>query len=82
MGSSGTVKLKEVWAMLEECAPGYNKRATDHNWRVTYGERTYPALPLGPHGRRENPEIELGHIRQMVRFLGISECAKTHISQL
>lgn len=82
MGSTGTVRLKDIWAMLEHCAPGYSVRSTDHNWRVTFGPLVYPTLPLGPHGRRENPEIELGHVRRMARFLGILECAKAFLPEL
>lgn len=74
------VLLKDIWAMLDACAPGHTRRATDHNWRVTFNGRIYATLPLGPHGRRENPEIETGHVRAMVRHLQIRGCAERHLN--
>ena len=82
MGSSGTVQLKDVWKMLAHCAPGYTARPTKHHWRIAFGGRTYPSLPLGAHGRRENPLIEIGHVKRMARFLGILDCAKTALPAL
>lgn len=69
------LRLKDIWAMLDVCAPGHQRRQTDHAWRVTFNGRTYATLPLGPHGRRENPDIETGHVRAMVRHLQIAGCA-------
>ena len=77
-----TVRLKEIWRMLDTCAPNYTKRATDHNWRICWNRMVYPAFPLGPHGARENPEIQLHHVSKLARFLGITECAETQIPLL
>lgn len=75
--------------MLEECAPGHVRKETTHYWRVTYQGETYPSLPRGRHGpslprgrhgKRANPSIEVGHIRQMTRQLGILDCAKEQLS--
>jgi hypothetical protein len=82
MSSSGTVPLKDVWAMLDACANGYTKRQGQHNWVVMYDGKTFPNLPLGPHGKRHNPDIQIGKIKQMVRLFGIYECAKGHIARL
>lgn len=72
---SGTVRINLVWAMLEHCLPGYSKRETKHHWRITFGDRTYRGFPLGPHGRRANPEIQLGHVRSLMRFFNeVFEC--------
>ncbi len=60
--------------MLDDCAPGYTKKAREHNWLVTYGKVSYPSLPRGGHGRRENPSIQIGHVRNMVRQFGIQDC--------
>lgn len=68
--------------MLDECAPKYTKRAGPHLWCIRWNGKVYPSLPLGPHGRRENPEIQIGHVRKMARFLGILECAETRIPML
>lgn len=82
MSSFGTVPLKEIWAMLEHCAPGFERRERTHNWLVTWNGRSFPRLPVGPHGNRQNPGIEIGHIRQMVRMLGIDvECVRQHVGQ-
>ncbi len=82
MSSSGTVPLSAIWAMLALCAPGYTKQQKNHNWIIRYKDRTYPRLPLGPHGKRVNPDIQIGHVKTMVRHLGIEECAKQHIAAL
>lgn len=76
------VRLDDVWAMLRACAPGCRPKETDHHWAVTYQGKTYRRLPLGSHGRRHNPEIEAGHVRQMVRFLGIEDCARRRLPDL
>lgn len=68
--------------MLDACAPGAIRTLRDHNWRVVWGPRTYPSFPRGEHGKT-NPEIEVGHIRKMIRHLGIDmECAKRHLQIL
>ena len=69
--------------MLDECAPGAGIEAKKHRHWVRYAGKTYRGLPLGRHGRRENPEIEIGHVRQLIRFLGIDEeCARQAIPAL
>jgi hypothetical protein len=43
---------------------------------------TFPGLPTGKHGAAD-PEIELGHVKQMVKQLGIDEdCARKYLPQL
>jgi hypothetical protein len=83
MVTFGQVPLKEIWAMLEECAPGHTVKTRDHNHCVRWSGKTYPSLPRGKHGRRDNPPIEVGHVKQMVRQLGIDpECVKRTLPQL
>jgi len=82
VSSSGTIALGDVWAMLDHCAPGHTRKERTHNWSVTFGSNTYPRLPVGEHGARKNPEIQVGHIKTMARHLGILECAKTQIERL
>jgi len=83
LATSGLIPLKQLWKMLESCAPGYQKEAREHNWLVTWNDRSYPTLPRGPHGKRENPGIERGHIRQLIRQLEVpQDCAKKHLPQL
>jgi hypothetical protein len=82
MSPSGTVMLKAVWEMLDGCAPGWERTKTNHHWRVTYNGRTYPTLPLGPHGPREHVEIQVLHVRRMARMLEILQCAKERLPAL
>jgi hypothetical protein len=70
------IRLLDIWAMLDACAPGHVRRQGRHHWIVTFGDGTYHTLPLGPHGRRVNPEIEAGYVRSMARHLRIEECAR------
>lgn len=81
MSCFGVVRLKQVLAMLEDCAPGFAIKQRPHNYCVTYRGRSFPRLPRGAHGSK-NPEIETGHIKQMARQLGIEQCAKDHLPQL
>ncbi|MEO8602667.1 MAG: hypothetical protein ABI629_08830 [bacterium] len=83
MSSFGTVGLLDIWTMLEACAPKYSKKAREHNWLITWQERSYWSLPRGDHGTRTNPDIQLGHVRNMIRQLQINEeCAQQHLPQL
>jgi hypothetical protein len=82
MSSSGTIPLQAIWAMLDHCAPGHTRLARVHNWVITFGKKCYPSLPLGPHGARKNPSIQVGHVRKMCRALDILDCAKTQIELL
>lgn len=82
MSSSGRVALSAIWAMLDRCAPGHRKKKTKHHWCIMYGEQTYHDFPLGKHGARTDPEIEIGHIKKMARHLGILDCAREQIQTL
>lgn len=69
--------------MLDNCAPGHTRKAREHNYVVNYGQRSFPSLPLGKHGKRENPSIQVGHVRHMVRQLQIDvDCVKRLLPQL
>ena len=72
--------------MLDHCAPGHTRRTTDHHIRISYRGKTYPSLPLGPHGRGRSTGralIFLGHVRQLVGQLEIdSACAWECIENL
>ena len=74
MGSFGQVPLRDVWRMLEACAPGYSVKPTTHYYCIAVGAKTYPAFPKGGHGMT-NPPIQVRHVRKMPRFLGILACA-------
>lgn len=68
--------------MLRKCAPGHELVEKTHlHWIWFEGKRA--TLPQGKHGRKNNAEIEIGHIRNMVRQLGLDEdCVKKHLPQL
>lgn len=68
---------------MKPCAPGHTVVARVHNYVVNYNGRSFPRLPLGSHGKRENPGIQVGHVKQMVRQLELAtDCVKRHLSQL
>lgn len=82
MGSNGLVALKRVFSMLDDCAPGHTRRETKHHYWIQYNELEFKQLPLGAHGRRDNPEIQRGVVRKMCRHFGILECAESRIESL
>lgn len=87
MGSRGLVLLKLIREMLQQCAPGHRMIEKTHHYRIEYAGKTYPTLPKGSHSdrgsRSTQAEIEAGHVRKMIRHLGIDvECAKRVIAGL
>ena len=79
MASKGTVPLKRVFEMLDHCAKGYKPKEKPHYWCILYNGKIYPNFPKGPHGGK-NPDIEIGHIKKMIRFLGIPlDCAENFL---
>lgn len=80
------VALTEVFVMLETCAPGFTYRRTDHHLRIAWNGLVYPDFPLGDHGRGRRTgrtEIFMGHVRSLVRNLGIDRaCAMQKINGL
>lgn len=71
------MRLKEIWAMLDMCALGHSVKEKTHHYAVTYQGKTYATLPKGAHGKKEGvADIQIGHIRKMVRHLEIDpDCA-------
>ena len=69
--------------MLDACAPGARIVPQKHrNW-VYYKDFTiFRNLPLGEHGARTNPEIQIGFVRKLVRHFDIFDCARQHIENL
>ncbi len=62
--------------MLDKCAPGHKLRLATHSRVVTFNRKIYRSLP-------KFDNIELGHIRKMIRYLQISwDCAREYIPQL
>jgi hypothetical protein len=83
VSSFSTVRFKDIRRMLHQCAPGAAIEKKKHRHWVRYDGKIYRGLPLGRHGKRENPEIEIGHVRQLIRYFGIDEaCARQAIPAL
>ena len=68
--------------MLDACAPGHTVKEKKHRYWVIYQETIFRGLPKGAHGK-PNPEVELGHVKQLIKVLKIaSDCARTCLPQL
>lgn len=82
MPGRGQIPSEKNLAMLDGCAPGHTIRRKKQQHWVTYNERTYWRLPTGEHGST-NPDIEVGHVRKMIRHLWIDDdCARRLLPQL
>ena len=75
MASHGQATRKAVWDMLDACAPGWKCKETDHFFRVMWKDKTYPSFP-------KHSSIDIGHVKRLVKFLGINACAGEHIPLL
>ena len=86
MSAFSVLELREIFALLDHCAPGHTKTQTTHYWCIRWEGRTYPTLPLGEHGAgrtKGRVDIRAGHVRQMIRQLQIDlNCAAEVIPQL
>jgi hypothetical protein len=68
---SVSVAFDDVLRMLRKCAPGFDCRRTTHGRRVEFNGKVFRDVP-------KFDDIEIGHIRKMVRHLGINkDCAKS-----
>lgn len=75
------VKLVDVWVMLDQCLPGYTRKASTEYWTIGVAGRVpYRGLPVGKHGKKTNASIEAGHVRSLVRYFGIVDCAANILS--
>lgn len=68
--------------MLDVCLPGYTRKEREHNWLVRYADRSYPRLPRNAHAKRADNDVQVGHVRQLVRFFEIEACARAQLEQL
>jgi hypothetical protein len=66
-------------------AAGPKRGSTSHpsGARVGSGGATFDKiwwdLPRGKHGNWQNPEIQVGHVKRMMRFFGVLDCAKKYL---
>lgn len=82
MGTRGQIKLKAIWKMLRKCAPGHTKDEKTHHWIVRHESR-HGFLPTGAHGAKDNAEIEIGNVKNLVNSLELEEkCVKKLLPQL
>ena len=69
---SASASFSDINRMLDECAPGHSLRLANHSRVVKWNDKVYRSLP-------KHDNIELGHVRKMVRYLGINwECAEKY----
>jgi hypothetical protein len=79
MSSFGVARLKDIRKMLDNCAPGHKFEPKTHNIWVMWNGKKFASLPKGGHGE-DNPEIQLGKVKQMINQLNISlACAKQYL---
>ena len=72
MSGFGQVPLKDIWEMLDQCAPGHTRHETDHFYRICYGTQTFPNFP-------KKRQVDRGYVKKMARHLGVLDCAKNHL---
>jgi hypothetical protein len=73
---SASAAFSAIERLLKDCAPGYAIRLATHSRVVSFNGKVFRELP-------KPDTIEYGHIRKMVRFLGIStDCAAKHLPQV
>lgn len=46
MSSFGQVPLKEVFEMLDRCAPGHTRTETDHHYCIRFNGQVFPTQRL------------------------------------
>jgi len=82
MATTGRIAWKKIKKMLDKCTESWHFKDKVHKrWVYADGIDTSYKLPQGSHGSK-NPEIEIGHIRGLVRHFDIGDCAKKHLEQL
>jgi len=70
---SASTSFSQVEKMLKECAPGYTIRLATHSRVIQFGGKVFRAFP-------KHDPVENGHIRKLVRTLGISTaCASKRL---
>lgn len=70
----GTITRSRFGSIFEYADAFFNHRDQP------YAGMTYPSFPAGAHSRKR--EIEIGHIRRMIRHLGLRTCAEQHFPNL
>jgi len=81
MSPSGQLKHKQVWKMLDKCAPGWTKIEHDHDWRIDYNGLTFWNFPLG-NRKMKTKEVQIHWVRKLAKTLKIEKCAKRALPQI
>jgi hypothetical protein len=69
---SASVAYSTIVRMLDNCAAGYTIRRSTHGRVVEFKGKVFRDLP-------KYDDIEIGHVRKMVRNLGIDQaCARKY----
>ncbi len=68
--------------MLDKCAPDWRYEDKQHKRWIYYGDHEPFKFPMGPHGKQHRYDIEMGHVKSLVKHLGIQDCAKRELQQL
>ena len=71
---SASAPYSSVDKMLRNCAPGFTVRQSTHSRVIQYSGKVYRSFP---GSKFDN--IEYGHIRKLVRYFGITDCAAKHL---
>ncbi|MGH7857507.1 MAG: hypothetical protein ACREQY_09265 [Candidatus Binatia bacterium] len=75
------VDLRDVLRMVEHCAKGNRQKQGDYRVQIQFNGLTYQL----PHGEKAQKTklVETGHVRKMVKFLGIlPSCADEQLPLL
>ena len=82
MATFGLVPWRDIRKMLDACIPGWKYEDKPHKRWIYFKDFPIFKMPLGPHGKRTHHDVQIGHVRALVRHFGIEECAKRYIKQL
>ena len=70
---SSSARFGDIVKMLNDCAESHELRLTTHFYMVKFNDRVFPTLP-------KYSDVEIGHVRKMVRHLKIDrECARQYV---
>ena len=75
MSSFGQIELRDVMAMLRECAPDHTVKEYTHSLCIMLNGLTFPTFP-------KKRQVDIGQVRKMAKELRIIDCAKGHIQSI
>ena len=81
MSPKGQISHKQVWEMLDECAPGWSKVKAPHHYRVYANGEVFMNFPFGDR-KAKRTGVQVHWVRKLARHVGILDCAKRVLKQL